>query len=118
MLFIPPPPSVRWIVYGVFLVLTGGKLKFWILPNLDNEKTGFLESFRPFHSVEWVKEKKKSKKSSQSTSGVSGEPTSASDETSLPELQAKAINGVKDEDEDTENAENDVSEPPTIAVDQ
>ena len=43
------------------MVLTAGKLKFWILPNLDNEKSGFLESFKPFYSVEWAKSKKSKK---------------------------------------------------------
>ena len=44
---------------------TGGKLSFWILPNLDSEKTGFLDSFKPLHSAEWAKPKKKSKKKAQ-----------------------------------------------------
>ncbi len=43
------------------MALTLGKLKFWILPNLDSEKTGFIESFKPFYSVEWVKSKKSKK---------------------------------------------------------
>lgn len=54
--------AARWVVFGVVLVATGGKLKFWVLPNLDNDKKGFFESFKPLHSAEWVKEKKKSKK--------------------------------------------------------
>jgi len=57
----------RWIIYGIILVVTVGKLKFWILPNLDNEKTGFIESFKPIYSVEWAK-KKKSKKAKGSKS--------------------------------------------------
>lgn len=56
------PSPVRWVVYGVVLVATGGKLSFWILPNLDSEKTGFFDSFKPLHSAEWAKPKKKSKK--------------------------------------------------------
>lgn len=51
--------SARWVIYGIILVASAGKLKFWVLPNLDNEKTGFIESFKPFYSVEWVKNKKK-----------------------------------------------------------
>ena len=43
----------------MILVASAGKLKFWVLPNLDNEKTGFVESFKPFYSIEWVKNKKK-----------------------------------------------------------
>lgn len=59
--------TVRWFIYGIVLVGSAFKLKFWILPNLDNEKTGFVESFKPFYSVEWAKGKK-SKKSKGSKS--------------------------------------------------
>lgn len=54
--------SVRWFLYGLVLVVTAGKVSFWIFPNLDNEKCGFLDSFRPFYSVDIAKEKKKKKK--------------------------------------------------------
>jgi len=42
-------------------VFTVGKLHFWVLPNLDNEKCGFFESFKPFYSIEWKKAKKSKK---------------------------------------------------------
>ncbi len=91
-------PLVRWIVHGAVLVLTAGKLKFWVFPNLDNEKTGFFESFKPFHSVEWVKDKKKSKK--KTTAVVAEErEVSRSDEVSL-EAEAGEENGEKEENQD------------------
>ncbi len=43
-------------------MFTAGKLHFWVMPNLDNEKCGFFESFHPLYSVEWKKEKSKKKK--------------------------------------------------------
>lgn len=63
-------------MYGVALVATGGKLSFWILPNLDSEKTGFFDSFKPLHSSEWAKPKKKSKKKAQKqeNNGMENEP--------------------------------------------
>lgn len=51
--------AVRWLIYGVVLVATSFKLKFWILPNLEDEKSGFFGSFRPLYSVEWAKKKKR-----------------------------------------------------------
>ena len=45
-------------------MFTVGKLHFWVFPNLDNEKCGFFESFKPFYSVEWKKDKTKKKKTS------------------------------------------------------
>ncbi len=52
-----------------------GKIKFWIFPNLDNEKLGFLDSFKPFYSFEYRdsgkggKGKKKRKDKDKGTTG-------------------------------------------------
>lgn len=40
-------------MFGLGLVVSLGKIKFWIFPNLDNEKLGFLDSFKPFYSFEY-----------------------------------------------------------------
>ncbi len=59
------------------LVLTGAKLKFWLFPNLDNEKAGFFESFKPLYSVDWTKEKdkkKSKKKNSRKSDAVTSKP--------------------------------------------
>lgn len=45
-------------------MFTVGKLHFWIFPNLDNEKCGFFDSFKPLYSVERKKDKTKKKKPS------------------------------------------------------
>ena len=39
-----------------------GKIHLWLLPNLDNEKLGIIDSFKPFYSIE---QKKKSGKKFQ-----------------------------------------------------
>lgn len=80
------------------LVATGGKLSFWILPNLDSEKTGFFDSFTPLHSAEWAKPKKKSKKKVQKQEVAengreSGMENEAGDE---PQNGTEPEGGIKD----------------------
>lgn len=89
------PHAVRWILYGMTLVLTGGKLKFWVLPNLDNEKMGFFGSFRPFHSVEWVKVKKK--KSSRSDSSADVVDTAGNSDEVITREEAGSAEGGNEE---------------------
>lgn len=43
---------VRWILFGIVTVVTLGKVQFWIFPNLNEEKYGFFDSFKPFYSIE------------------------------------------------------------------
>ncbi len=59
-------------------VFTIGKLHFWVLPNLDNEKCGFFESFRPTYSIEWKKDKSKKKKKRTEIDQVSQEHSDGS----------------------------------------
>ena len=33
-------------------MVTAGKFYFWVFPNLNDEKCGFLDSFKPFYSLE------------------------------------------------------------------
>ena len=56
---------MRWFIYGLVLIFSVGKVTFWIFPNMDNDKCGFVESFKPFYSVEVAKDKKKKKKSKE-----------------------------------------------------
>ena len=39
---------VKYMIFALLFALSGGKLKFWILPNLT-EDVGFLESFKPLY---------------------------------------------------------------------
>lgn len=43
---------VRWFLFGIVIVATLGKVQFWIFPNLNEEKYGFFDSFKPFYSIE------------------------------------------------------------------
>lgn len=61
--------TVRWFLYGLVMVFTMGKVQFWILPNLENDKCGFFASFLPLYSVErHVKKSSKKKKVSDDSS--------------------------------------------------
>lgn len=60
--FLPLLDAVRWFLFGIVLVVTAGKVTFWILPNLDNDKADFLGSFTPLYLVEFKSQKKSSKK--------------------------------------------------------
>ena len=109
-------------MYGLGLLVTLGKIKFWIFPNLDNEKLGFVESFKPFYSIEYKdatkdgkgKKKKKDKGASSKPSGDSGQTAGADDrgekegvddqeEEKLEETpEDENGEGVKDEEETTQ----------------
>lgn len=43
---------VRWFLFGIILVSTAGRVHFWIFPYLNDEKRGFVDSFKPLYSVE------------------------------------------------------------------
>ena len=49
-------------------MITVGKIHFWIFPNLDDEKSDFFGSFRPFYSVEVSS--KSTKKTKKKKAGV------------------------------------------------
>lgn len=40
--------------------MSGGRVNLWLLPNLDDDKLGVLESFLPLYSLKYKKKKKKS----------------------------------------------------------
>ena len=43
---------LRWFLFGLVLVATLGKVHFWVFPNLNEEKYGFVDSFKPVYSIE------------------------------------------------------------------
>ena len=61
------------------LTLSYGKINLWLLPNLDNEKLGIIESFKPLYSLE---RKKKSGKKSKAKKQVEDTTTDSSQEDS------------------------------------
>jgi len=44
---------VKYIIFAILFALSGGKLKFWIFPNLT-EDVGFFESFRPLYDYTYT----------------------------------------------------------------
>ena len=54
-------------MWGIIYTLTNTKVEFWLLPNLDNDKLGVIDSFKPFYSLKF-KKKKKSKKQDKEVS--------------------------------------------------
>ncbi|CAI8055872.1 Translocation protein SEC62 [Geodia barretti] len=43
---------LRWFLFGIVVVATLGKVHFWVFPNLNEEKYGFVDSFKPIYSIE------------------------------------------------------------------
>lgn len=92
----------RWFLFGLGLVLSLGKIKFWIFPNLDNEKLGFIDSFKPFYSFEYKDASKGSKgKKKKKDKGSSGKPSGGESEPSTrDEVGGNEQNLIKDESEE------------------
>ena len=88
----------RWFLFGLGLIISLGKIKFWILPNLDNEKLGFVESFKPFYSFEYKDASKGSKGKKKRKDKDKG--------TTVGEKASKETeNASKDEDQGEEEEE-------------
>jgi len=51
---------LKYLVFGLLFALSGGKLKFWIFPNLT-EDVGFLQSFYPIYDYTYIGIAKKEK---------------------------------------------------------
>jgi len=122
---------VRFILFCVIWIASGGKHHFWFLPNLT-EDVGFIDSFKPLYKHDYLdgndseknkKDKKKKKKKESDDEGdkgeksTSGETTkkSAADDGSLRQRkgEVKAQNDTKtekDEQEDTKNSESESSD--------
>ena len=58
---------------------------FWLLPNLDDEKLGVIDSFKPFYSLKFKKKKKKTSQQNINQDG-DAEPTEVT-ELDKPVLQ-------------------------------
>lgn len=53
---------VRYFLYGLVTIATGGLVELWIVPNLTNDKLGFFDSFKPLYSLKKKQKKKKKAK--------------------------------------------------------
>lgn len=54
---------LKYIIFALLFLLSAGKLKFWIFPNLT-EDVGFFESFWPIYDYTYIGDKKKKDKDS------------------------------------------------------
>jgi hypothetical protein len=50
---------VRWLLWALIYTFTNGGVIFWLFPNLDDDKLGVIDSFKPFYSLKYKKKKKK-----------------------------------------------------------
>ena len=57
LVFIIVLAIIKYILFVIMFILTGGKLKLWIFPNLT-EDVGFFESFVPAYVYTYDKPKK------------------------------------------------------------
>lgn len=51
---------LKYLIFGLLFALSGGKLKFWIFPNLT-EDVGFFQSFYPIYDYTYIETVKKEK---------------------------------------------------------
>lgn len=100
----------RWFLFGLGLVVSFGKIKFWIFPNLDNEKLGFLDSFKPFYSFEYRDsgkggKGKKKRKEKEKDKGTDGEKVTKETEDGGKEEVAAAEDRGEGEEEGEEEGD-------------
>lgn len=67
---------VRWFLYALIVTLTCGKVVFWLLPNLDDDKLGIIDSFKPLYSIKRKKKKKSTSTEKNTETTVTSESTS------------------------------------------
>ncbi|XP_060666998.1 translocation protein SEC62 isoform X2 [Drosophila nasuta] len=117
LVFILALTVVRLIIFTIVWALTGGKLHFWIFPNLT-EDVGFFASFWPLYESNYVsdtsasassksekksksKSKKKEKDSDAEDTVVDGDGDGEGDADALP-LEPEKIEQIKEHDADME----------------
>ena len=66
---------VRYFLYGLVVIATGGRVELWLVPNLNNEKLGIFDSFKPLYSL-----KKKRKKEGKKIKGSDQENSDQEDQ--------------------------------------
>ncbi|XP_032220769.2 translocation protein SEC62 isoform X2 [Nematostella vectensis] len=104
---------LRYIIFGILWLISGGRHKFWLLPNLT-EECGFLESFVPLYTYEYVA---KETSQGETKGGGEGEPggtgedqTNTKGDESSEEKESERDSWVKVTDEDVENAKSEMKE--------
>lgn len=108
LVFILALTVVRLIIFTIVWAVTGGKLHFWIFPNLT-EDVGFFASFWPLYESKYVsdsEESGKSKKGSKSKSKKKEKDSDIEDNDDIaPDavpLEPEKIEEIKEHDADME----------------
>ncbi|KAM7353120.1 translocation protein 1 isoform 2-T2 [Cochliomyia hominivorax] len=107
LVFILALTVVRFIIFIIVWAVTGGKLHFWIFPNLT-EDVGFFASFWPLYESKYVTDEVstgKSKKSSKTKSKKKEKDSDAEDNDEAPDaepLEPEKIEEIKEHDADIE----------------
>jgi translocation protein SEC62 len=91
---------IKYIIFAMVWLITMGKIKFWLLPNLT-EDVGFIESFIPFYMVNIIKNTEKKKESLLNT--TDNEQDNEEKEISIS--QSNLINDIDEENKRQKLAE-------------
>ncbi|XP_037957977.1 translocation protein SEC62 isoform X2 [Teleopsis dalmanni] len=100
LVFILALTVIRLIIFSIVWGLTGGKLHFWIFPNLT-EDVGFFASFWPLYESKYTNNiDKKNDKRSKSKSKKKDKDSDAEDDISLcsTSLEPEKIEEIKEHD--------------------
>nr|ACO15304.1 Translocation protein SEC62 [Caligus clemensi] len=114
LIFIFCLAAFQYLLFGILFVLSGGKLRFWFLPNLT-EDVGFLQSFMPLYDYTYTGESKKKDKDSddeesddeeENNSDEKGKSEDSDDSTSKKSSTGKDFEIVNKNDTDLEPEDN------------
>lgn len=86
---------VKYIIFAAIWIVTMGKIKFWLLPNLT-EDVGFFESFVPFYTLTTTTDEKKKDDEKLNTKSTTNEDENNEDQ--------RQTTKIEDEDEDKEKS--------------
>eukprot|EP00095_Tigriopus_kingsejongensis_P011171 snap_masked-scaffold259_size234575-processed-gene-1.13 protein:Tk11171 transcript:snap_masked-scaffold259_size234575-processed-gene-1.13-mRNA-1 annotation:"translocation protein sec62" len=100
LVFIIALGILKYIIFALLFALSGGKLKFWIFPNLT-EDVGFLESFMPFYDYtytgrSWKKDKDSDDEESDDEEDEDENETAKKSESDSDESTSKKSSTGKD----------------------
>jgi len=91
---------IKYIIFAMVWLITMGKIKFWLLPNLT-EDVGFIESFIPFYMVNIIKNTEKKKESLLNTNDNEQD----NEEKEISINQSNSINDIDEENKRQKLAE-------------
>lgn len=92
---------IKYIIFAGVWLLTMGKIKFWLLPNLT-EDVGFIESFIPLYTLELTNKKKTDKNNENKNDKDDKETTKKDDsvEDNKKNLESNTVESAETEQDD------------------